>query len=116
MICVAASEARGQGMSGNEPFQIGAEATGVVTHESPAIHGRDLTEGYLTKPVIMGQLSPWGEVLSLKMTLDFEGSTIERGELNAGIYGEGYIDRRHPHTYLHELLLSSTKRFQPGGV
>jgi hypothetical protein len=116
MICVAGSEARGQAMSGNEPFQIGAEATGVVTHASPAIHGRDLTEGYLTKPVVMGQIAPWGEVLSLKMTLDFEGSTIDRGELNAGIVGEGYIDRRHPHTYLHELLLSSTKRFQPHGV
>ena len=116
MLSVAASEARAQAMAGGERFQIGAEATGVVTHESPAIHGRDLTEGYLTKPVVMGQLSPWGEVLSLKMTLDFEGSTIDRGELNAGIYGEGYIDRRHPHTYLHELLVSSTKRFQPNGV
>jgi hypothetical protein len=93
-------------------FDFGAQAIGVVTRESPAIHGRDLTEGYFTEPVIMAQLDPWGEVLSLKAALDLEGKTIKRGELNAGINGEGYIDRRHPHTYLHELLLTSTKRFR----
>jgi len=104
-------------MSDNVPtFDIGAQAIGVVTRESPAINGRDLTEGYLTQPVIMGQLHPWREALSLKMTLDFEGSTIKRGELNAGIYGEGYIDRRHPHTYLHELIVTSAKRFGAGDM
>ena len=97
--------------SGGQRVDLGAQAIGVITRESPAIHGRDLTEGYLTQPVMMAQLNPWGEALSLKMTLDFEGKTIKRGELNAGITGEGYIDRRHPHTYLHELLLTATKHF-----
>ena len=27
-----------------------------------------------------------------------------RGELSTGGYGEGYVDRRHPHSYVHELL------------
>ena len=102
-----------------DAFSIGAQAIGVVTRESPAIRGRDLTEGYLTQPAIMAKLAPWGEALTLRTTLNFEGVTIERGELNAGIAGEGYIDRRHPHTYLHELLLTSTRRFRagaPGGV
>lgn len=92
-------------------FEIGAQAIGVATRESPAIQGRALTEGYLTQPAIMTQLDPWSGLLSLKGTLNFEGSTIKRGELNAGIYGEGYIDRRHPHTYLHELVLTSVRRF-----
>jgi hypothetical protein len=95
----------------NDVIQIGAQAIGVVTRESPAIHGRDLTEGYLSQPVVMLEASPWRELLSLKATLNFEGATIERGELNAGIYGEGYADRRHPHTYLHELIVTSAKRF-----
>ncbi|MEO8579158.1 MAG: hypothetical protein ABI469_02840 [Gemmatimonadales bacterium] len=97
-------------------FEIGAQAIGVVTRESPAIHGRTLTEGYLTQPAIMAQLSPWGETLSLKTTLNFEGATLERGELNAGIAGEGYIDRRHPHTYLHELAATSAWRFGSDAV
>jgi hypothetical protein len=91
-------------------FHVGAQAIAVVTRESPAIHGEDFTEGYLTQPVIMIDVTPWRETLSLRTTLDFEGSTLKRGELNAGIYGEGYIDRRHPHTYLHELLLTSVRR------
>ncbi len=97
-------------------FEIGAQAIGVVTRESPAIHGRALTEGYLTQPTIMAQIDPWGGLLALKGMVSLEGATIRRGELNAGILGEGYIDRRHPHTYLHELLLTSERRFGGNGT
>ena len=31
---------------------------------------------------------------------------MRRGELSTGAFGEGYVDRRHPHTYLHELIAS----------
>jgi hypothetical protein len=92
-------------------FERGAQGIGVLTRESPAVGGRDITEGYLTQPALMTQIDPWSELLSLKGTLNLEGATLKRGELNAGIVGEGYIDRRHPHTYLHELVLSSAKRF-----
>ena len=92
-------------------LDVGAEATGVVTRESPAIAGRDLTEGYLTQPLIMAQLGLWNGALALKGTVDFEGVTMKRGELNAGIVGEGYIDRRHPHTYLHELVATAKREF-----
>jgi hypothetical protein len=97
-------------------LDVGAQAIGVVTRESPAIQGRALTEGYLTQPAIMAELDPWKGLLSLKGTLNLEGVTLKRGELNAGIAGEGYIDRRHPHTYLHELVLTSAKRFGGDGV
>ncbi|MDQ3388031.1 MAG: hypothetical protein M3483_00865 [Gemmatimonadota bacterium] len=40
--------------------------------------------------------------------LNLEGLTLRRGELNAGIWGEGYVDRRHPHTYVHEAMLVAT--------
>jgi hypothetical protein len=40
-------------------------------------------------------------------TLNFEGATIEQGELTPGAWGEGFVDRRHPHTYVHELLLTA---------
>jgi hypothetical protein len=95
-------------------LDIGAQAIGVVTRESPAIHGTALTEGYLTQPVVMAELGLWKNALSLKGTLDFEGATLKRGELNAGMTGEGYVDRRHPHTYLHELVVTGQRQF--GGV
>ncbi len=99
--------ARGQ----HAQLEVGAQATGLVTRESPAIAGRDLTEGYLTQPLIMAQLGLLNGALALKGTVDFEGLTMKRGELNAGIVGEGYVDRRHPHTYLHELVATAKREF-----
>lgn len=96
--------------------EIGAQGTGVVTRESPAIHGRDLSEGYLTQPLVMAHISLWDGALALKSILDLEGITMKRGELNAGIYGEGYIDRRHPHTYLHELVSTAQHQLAGAGV
>jgi hypothetical protein len=104
------------GHFGPAHIETGAQAIGVVTFESPAIHGRNLTEGYLTQPLVMAMASFWSDALALKGTLDFEGVTVKRGELNAGIYGEGYIDRRHPHTYLHELVITSQQKFGDNGV
>jgi hypothetical protein len=104
------------GQHSTDVLDVGAQAIGVVTRESPAIQGRALTEGYLTQPAIMAELDPWKGLLSLKGTLNLEGVTLKRGELNAGIVGEGYIDRRHPHTYLHELVLTSAKRFGGDGA
>lgn len=45
--------------------------------------------------------------LRLVATLDLEGATIPDGELAVGNWGEGFVDRRHPHTYAHELILSA---------
>jgi hypothetical protein len=43
----------------------------------------------------------------LQATLNLEGAVLREGELTPGAWGEGFIDRRHPHTYLHELILSA---------
>jgi hypothetical protein len=117
IVLLTPSDARAQSVRyGPGHIEIGAQATGVVTLESPAIHGRNLTEGYLTQPLVMATASFWEDVLQLKGTVDFEGVTMKRGELNAGTHGEGYIDRRHPHTYLHELVLTAQRRFGENGV
>lgn len=83
---------------------IGAQVVPLVTHATPALHGDALTEVYLTQPNVMAHANALDGRLALVGTLNLEGLTLERGELNAGIWGEGYIDRRHPHTYLHELM------------
>ena len=79
-------------------------ATAVVTRADPAHLGASLTEGYLTQPNMMAEVRR-GPV-HFAGTLNLEGYSLRRGELNAGIYGEGYIDRRHPHTFVHEAVLA----------
>ena len=101
-ICVAgviASAARAQEptqrpMGGAKPdsslqWTLGAQAIGVVTRASPAHANRALTEGYLTQPMVMGSLTTAGGRIAVEAMLDFEGITLERGELDAGMSGEG---------------------------
>src|SRR5947209_19297831 len=83
-------------------FAIGVHAIGFVTHETNTPLARTLTEGYLTQPVISGFFGrDWFHSLG---TVDLEGLTLPRGELDQGAWGEGYVDRRHPHIYVHELI------------
>jgi len=42
----------------------------------------------------------------LRTTMNFEGVTQPGGELSFGGWGEGFLDKRHPHTLLHEVMLS----------
>jgi hypothetical protein len=64
------------------------------------------TEPYLTQPAAMVNVEGPGSALVLRTTLNFEGITQPDGELTYGGWGEGFIDRRHPHTLLHEAMLS----------
>jgi hypothetical protein len=68
----------------------GGEALGEVRVVQPAVH---LHAGALGR-------------LRLAGMLNLEGVTMRQGELAPGVAGEGFIDRRHPHTYLHELVLT----------
>lgn len=85
-------------------FSAHAIALGTSTNISPG--GRWLSEGYLTQPWAMAMYRAPGNVFTFSGMLNLEGLTIERGELSPGIWGEGYIDRRHPHTYLHEAVVT----------
>ena len=67
----------------------------------------DVSELYLTQPAIMFNLESPGSRFSLRTTLNFEGITQEDGEVTFGGWGEGFLDRRHPHTLLHEFILSA---------
>jgi hypothetical protein len=64
------------------------------------------TAFYLTQPAIMANLERHDARLALRTTLNLEGLSQEDGELTFGGWGEGFIDKRHPHTLLHELMLS----------
>jgi hypothetical protein len=66
----------------------------------------DLGEFRIVQPILMAHARALGDHLRFNGTLDFEGWTMPDGELTLGGWGEGFIDRRHPHTYVHELMLS----------
>jgi hypothetical protein len=82
----------------------GASAILVGTTVDPAIQGRRLTEGYITQPMLHGHLAVLDGTLGATGMLNFEGATLKRGELAPGAWGEGYEDRRHPHSWIHELM------------
>lgn len=82
---------------------FGAMAAVVATRASPAYAGKTFTELQVIQPALM--MNARWRAVSFFGTLNGEGYTLRRGELNAGIFGEGYVDRRHPHTFVHEALV-----------
>ena len=64
-----------------------------------------MAELRVVQPVAMLRAATAAGRLSLLATLNLEGVTLAGGELGPGTWGEGFMDRRHPHTYAHELLI-----------
>lgn len=88
--------------------RISGQGIFVYTYVDPIPGGGTLGEARLTQPIAMFHGTAWGGRLLLVATLDLEGLTIANGELTPGAWGEGFVDRRHPHTYAHELMLVAT--------
>ena len=88
---------------------------GVVTHVTPAYRGESATEAYLTQPMIMLHATALAGRLRFAGELNFERWTLGNGELNPGIAGEGFVDRRHPHTYFHEAVVTYVHTFRSAG-
>jgi hypothetical protein len=91
---------------------LGAQAVAALTRVDPIPGGDDRTELRVVQPALMARLAGPGR-LSLLATLDLEGATMRQGELTPGAWGEGFVDRRHPHTYVHELLLTADDLLGP---
>lgn len=87
-------------------WHLMAQGLPLVTRASPSAGGVTKTEATLTQPMLMAR-GRWREHLALDATLNAEGVTMRDGELNTGGAGEGFVDRRHPHTYVHELMASA---------
>ena len=79
----------------------------VYSRLSPGALGRMVSEAYLTQPMIAARGRFAGGRIEARGILNFEGATLDRGEINPGVYGEGYVDRRHPHTWLHEAMIGT---------
>jgi hypothetical protein len=87
-------------------IRVGGQGVFLYTHADPIPRNRSLAEVRLVQPAIMVHAGTASNRLRLLATLNLEGQTIPNGELTPGAWGEGFIDRRHPHTYLHELMVS----------
>lgn len=86
----------------NSALNFSASAVALMTRATPTAAGQSLTEAYLAQPMLN---AGWRRTNAFAVaTVDLEGLTMRRGELTTGMHGEGYVDRRHPHTYLHELM------------
>ena len=70
---------------------------------------------YLTQPAAMINLESPSRALALRVTPNLEGLTQEDGEYTFGGWGEGFLDSRHPHTMLHEVMLSLNFWDTPAG-
>jgi hypothetical protein len=79
----------------------------------PVPGDRSLGEIRLVQPTVMAHAGAWSGRLLMVATLNLEGLTIPEGELAPGDWGEGFMDRRHPHTYAHELVLSYVEALSP---
>lgn len=90
--------------------KIGAMAVGVYTNANPGVLKQRVSEAYLTQPMVMGAARAFGGRLQAYAIVNAEGATLQRGEINPGMYGEGYVDRRHPHTWMHEAMIGGTQR------
>ena len=77
------------------------------THADPVPLGGSRSEVRLVQPIVMLEARALGGRLLGTATIDLEGLTIPQGELTIGAWGEGYVDRRHPHTTVHELNLAA---------
>ncbi|NUR34569.1 MAG: hypothetical protein HOQ30_11215 [Gemmatimonadaceae bacterium] len=100
--------------SGAPAIHLMGQAIPLATHVDRTPSGGARTEGSLTQAVLMARAGWWHRRATLDATIDAEGFTMRSGELSLGAFGEGFVDRRHPHTYLHELMLGLRGHAGPG--
>jgi hypothetical protein len=86
--------------------RVGAQAVAAFERADPVPGGGALGEVRVVQPMVHLHAGAFRR-LRLTGSLDLEGLTMPQGELAPGNWGEGFVDRRHPHTYLHELVLSA---------
>ena len=91
-------------------FKLGGHGVVAYSRADPVPGGRALGEVRVVQPTIMAHAGAFSNRLRLLATLNLEGLTLPDGELTPGAWGEGFIDRRHPHTYAHELMLTFDHR------
>ncbi len=84
-----------------------AHAVAAATRADPTPYGGPLTEIRVVQTTLMAGVTALDSRLRLTATINLEGLTVPGGELTVGAWGEGFVDRRHPHTFVHELNIAA---------
>lgn len=87
---------------------VGAQATPTLIRADPVPGGGTLTELRVVQPIAYGAGELLGGRLRVHAMLNLEGVTLKHGVLATGGWGEGFADRRHPHTLVHEAVATLT--------
>lgn len=103
LIATGAGNLTAQGVT----VSWGAQAVPAFTVTNIVPGDRSLGEVRVVMPVGMLHADAFGGRLRLVATANFEKYTIPNGELAPGDWGESFEDRRHPHTLVHELMLTA---------
>lgn len=82
-----------------------AQAIPTFTETDVVPGNRSLGELRVVQPVGMLDVRVLGDRLRFTGAIDLEKYTITHGELAPGDWGEGFEDRRHPHTLIHQVML-----------
>jgi hypothetical protein len=90
---------------GSPTLHVGGTAVPAYFWADPIPKGGTLSEARVVQPTLMAHAAALNNRLRFVGMLNLEGLTIANGELATGDWGEGFDDRRHPHTYLHEGML-----------
>jgi hypothetical protein len=110
LVMLAAGRASGLAAQAVEDSRLrwnaGVHLIGLGTRVDPALSGEAMTEAYLTQPLLFARMQ--SRHVGVSATLNLEGLTLENGELAPGNSGEGFVDKRHPHTYLHEFTITAS--------
>lgn len=109
-MVLAALPATLRGQGGSTSATITARGIVAGTYASREPLGGDLAKLQVVQPMLMAHATAYGGALRVTTTIDFEAWTIPDGELTIAAWGEGYVDRRHPHTVFHELMVSGVGR------
>ncbi|HEU4699974.1 MAG TPA: hypothetical protein VFS40_12395 [Gemmatimonadales bacterium] len=93
--------------------RLGAQAIPYLTGSDAVPGGGTAADLGVAQPIVSLHAAAPGGRLTALGTFDFEGLAIPDGELTMGAWGEGFVDRRHPHTYVHELMLTGATALGP---
>ncbi|HXE58741.1 MAG TPA: hypothetical protein VNK43_12130 [Gemmatimonadales bacterium] len=86
-------------------LEVTAQAVVAYTHLDPIPGRGSLGEVRVVHPLVTLEAATPGGRFAVRGSFNLDGWTVPDGELAIGVWGEGFVDRRHPHTYVHELLL-----------
>ena len=106
LVALTALLLDGGAAAAQEPrIDWGIQAIPALTETNVVPGNRTLGELRVVQPMAMVDARAFRDRIRFVATLDFEKYTIAHGELAPGDWGEGFEDRRHPHTLVHQLML-----------